>query len=89
MNRGKLSTKVILLAGGIGLSMAAFGGSQSAAAQAYSDESYCPAGIVYYPTYGCTVSGDAYQQQSFSRQFNTVHRRLLGRSLRSTTVTPV
>ena len=60
MNRGKFSTKVILLAGGIGLSMAAFGGSQSAAAQAYSDESNCPAGTVYYPTYGCTVSGDAY-----------------------------
>ena len=59
MNRGKLSTKVILLAGSIGLSMAAFGGSQSAAAQAYSDESNCPAGTVYYPTYGCTVSGDA------------------------------
>ena len=65
MNRGKLSTKVILLAGGIGLSMAAFGGSQSAAAQAYSDESYCPAGIVYYPTYGCTVSGDAYQPYDY------------------------
>src|SRR5438132_9854785 len=29
----------------------------------------------------------AYQQQSFSRQFSAVHRRLLGRSLRSTTVT--
>jgi hypothetical protein len=65
MNRGKLSTKVILLAGGIGLSVAAFGGSQSAAAQAYSDESNCPAGTVYYPTYGCTVSGDAYQPYDY------------------------
>src|SRR5216683_2982911 len=67
MNRGKLSTKVILLAGGIGLSVAAFGGSQSAAAQAYSDESNCPAGTVYYPTYGCTVSGDAYQPYDYGR----------------------
>ena len=65
MNRGKLSTKVILLAGGIGLSVAAFGGSQSAAAQAYSDESNCPAGTVYYPTYGCTVSGDAYEPYDY------------------------
>ena len=34
MTRSKLSTKVILLAGGIGLSMAAFSGSQPAAAMA-------------------------------------------------------
>ena len=65
MNRGKLSTKVILLAGGIGLSMAAFAGSQPAAAQAYSDESTCPAGTVYYPTYGCTLSGEAYEPYDY------------------------
>jgi hypothetical protein len=60
MTRSKLSTKVVLLAGGIGLSLAAFAGSQPAAAQAYSDEDSCPAGTVYQPTYGCTVPGNAY-----------------------------
>ena len=60
MTRSKLSTKVVLLAGGIGLSLAAFAGSQPAAAQAYSDEDSCPAGTVYEPTYGCTVPGNAY-----------------------------
>ena len=65
MNRGKLSTKVILLAGGIGLSMAAFSGSQPAAAQGYSDESNCPAGTVDYPTYGCIQSGDAYEPYDY------------------------
>jgi hypothetical protein len=43
---------VVLLATGIGLSVAAFAGSQPAAAQ-----SYCPVGTVYNPTYGCTSSG--------------------------------
>jgi len=50
MIRSKLSTKVVLLATGIGLSMAAFAGSQPAAAQSYT----CPAGTYYDPTYGCT-----------------------------------
>ena len=50
MTRSKFSIKAVLLAGGIGLSMAAFAGSQPAAAQAYT----CPVGTVYNPTYGCT-----------------------------------
>jgi hypothetical protein len=57
MTRSKLSTKVVLLATGIGLSVAAFAGSQPAAAQSYSDEYTCPAGTVYDPTYGCTTAG--------------------------------
>ena len=65
MTRSKLSTKAILLAGGIGLSMAAFAGSQPAAAQSYSDGYTCPAGSVYDPTYGCTVSGDAYEPYDY------------------------
>ena len=60
MIRSKFSTQVLVLAGGIGLSMAALAGSQPAAAQSYSDEYACPAGSVYDPAYGCTVSGDAY-----------------------------
>jgi hypothetical protein len=50
MTRSKFSTKVLLLATGIGL--AAFAGPRPAAAQ-----SYCPAGEVYNPAYGCTVAG--------------------------------
>ena len=65
MTRSKLSTKILLLAGGIGLSMAAFAGSQPAAAQSYSDEYACPAGTVYDPTYGCTVAGDAYEPYDY------------------------
>jgi hypothetical protein len=57
MTRSKFSTKVVLLATGIGLSIAAFAGSQPAAAQSYSDEYTCPAGTVYDPTYGCTTAG--------------------------------
>src|ERR1700739_4757738 len=60
MTRSKLSTKALLLAGAIGLSVAASAGSQPAAAQSYSGEYACPAGTVYDPTYGCTLSGDAY-----------------------------
>ena len=56
MTRSKLSTKAVLLAAGIGLSIAAFAGSQPAAAQTYPDT--CPAGTVYDPTYGCTLSGE-------------------------------
>jgi hypothetical protein len=46
MTRSKLSTKVLLLAGGVGLSMAEFGASQQAAAQSYFDEYACPVGTV-------------------------------------------
>ena len=65
MTRSKLSTKVILLAGGIGLSMAAFAGSQPAAAQSFLDEYECPIGSVYDPTYGCTPTADAYQPYDY------------------------
>ena len=58
MTRSKLSPKVVLLAGGIGLSIAAFAGSQPAAAQSYSDAYSCPAGTAYDPTYGCTLAGE-------------------------------
>ena len=57
MIRSKFSAKVVLLATGIGLSTAAFTGSQPAAAQSYSGEYTCPAGTVYDPTYGCTNEG--------------------------------
>jgi hypothetical protein len=65
MTRSKLSTKVILLATGIGLSTAGFAGSQPAAAQSNLDEYECPIGSVYDPTYGCTVTGDAYQPYDY------------------------
>jgi hypothetical protein len=69
MTRSKLSTKALLLAGGIGLSVGAFGGPQPAAAQTYSDEYACPAGTVYDPTYGCTGSGDAYAPYDYSYDY--------------------
>ena len=65
MTRSKLSTKVLLLAGGIGLSLAAFAGSQPAAAQGYSDGFDCPAGSVAEPTYGCTQPGDSYEPYDY------------------------
>ena len=65
MTRSKLSPKVVLLAGGIGLSIAAFAGSQPAAAQSYSDAYSCPAGTAYDPTYGCTLAGDAYEPYDY------------------------
>ena len=55
MTRSKLSNKVMLLVGGMGLSIAAFAG-HPAAAQDYS----CPAGYVYDPDYGCTTPGSDY-----------------------------
>ena len=61
MTRSKLSTKVVLLASGIGLSLAAFAGSQPAAAQSYN----CPAGFVYDPTYGCTLAGESYAPYNY------------------------
>jgi hypothetical protein len=60
MTRSKLSIKAILLVSGIGLGAATIAGSQPAAAQSYSDEYRCPAGYGYDPSYGCTLSGDAY-----------------------------
>jgi hypothetical protein len=57
--------KAALLAGGIGLSMAGFAGSQPAAAQSHSDGYACPAGYVYDPAYGCTLPGDADQLYDF------------------------
>jgi hypothetical protein len=54
MTRSKFSTKAVVLATAIGLSTAAFAGSQPAAAQSYT----CPAGFVYDPTYGCVTPGE-------------------------------
>jgi hypothetical protein len=65
MTRGKFSTKAGLFATAIGLSTAAFAGSQPAAAQSYLDEYECPIGSVYDPTYGCTLEGDAYQPYDY------------------------
>ena len=62
MNRSKLSLKVILLAGGVGLAAAALGGSQPAAAQSYDS---CPAGDVFDPGYGCTLSGSFYEPYNY------------------------
>jgi hypothetical protein len=69
MNRSKLSTKAHLLAGGIGLAMAAFAGSQPVAAQSYPDQYGCPAGTVYDPTYGCIQSGDAYAPYDYGYDY--------------------
>ena len=61
MTRSRFSIKAALLAGGIGLSMAGFAGSQPAAAQSYSDAYPCSNGTVYDPTYGsCIVPDYAY-----------------------------
>ena len=65
MTRSKLSTKVILLATGIGLSAAPIAGSQPAAAQSNLDEYECPIGSVYDPTYRCTATADAYQPYDY------------------------
>ena len=73
MTRSKFSIKATLLASGIGLSMAAFPGSQPAAAQSYSDEYSCPAGYVYDPTYGCTLPGDAYEPYDYG-YYGCVHQ---------------
>jgi hypothetical protein len=56
MIRSKLSTKVVLLVAGVGLSVAALAGSQPAAAQAYT----CPVSSTYDPTHGCTVDDFGY-----------------------------
>ena len=51
MTRSKLSSKVLLLVGGIGLSVAAFAGHPAAA------QEDCPDGLVPDPSYGCTDYG--------------------------------
>ena len=51
MTGSRISIKAVLLATGVGLSMAAFVGSQLAAAQSYSYT--CPSDFTYDPTYGC------------------------------------
>ena len=51
MTRSKLSSKVLLLVGGIGLSVAAFAGQPAAT------QEYCPDGLVPDPSYGCTDYG--------------------------------
>src|SRR5215468_4824715 len=56
MIRSKLSAKLVLLATGVGLSVAALAGSQPAAAQAYT----CPVGSTYDPTHSCTVDDFGY-----------------------------
>ena len=52
MTRSKLSTKMLSLVVGIGLSIATFAGSQPAAAQEYT----CPDGTVADTPYYCTDS---------------------------------
>src|ERR1700730_4412216 len=61
MTRSKFSTTAVLLAAGIGLSTAAFAGSQPAAAQSYT----CPDGLAYDPSYGCTLGGDDYAYDGY------------------------
>jgi hypothetical protein len=51
VTHSKLSSKVLLLVGGIGLSVAAFAGQPAAA------QEYCPDGLVPDPSYGCTDYG--------------------------------
>src|SRR5260221_9597385 len=53
MTRSKFSTKAVLLATAIGLSTAAFAGSQTAAAQSYT----FPGGLAYDPAVGCSTLG--------------------------------
>ena len=55
MTRRKFSTKAILLAGGIGLSIATVAGAQPAASQ-----SSCPTGNVDDAGHGCTTGGVGY-----------------------------
>ena len=62
MNRSKFSTKALMLAGALGLSVATLGAAQPAAAQDYT----CPAGTYYDPTYGCTSGGYIYPYSDYS-----------------------
>jgi hypothetical protein len=65
MKRGRLSLKAIMLVSGIGLSAAALAGSQPALAQSYSDDYSCPAGYMYDPSDGCTISDYAYEPYDY------------------------
>ena len=58
MTRSKFSTKAILLAGTIGLSVAAFAGQPAAA------QEYCSDGLVPDPSWGCTT--DYYPNYGYS-----------------------
>ena len=49
MTRSKLSTKVLLLVGAIGLSVAAFAGQPASA------QEYCADGLVPDPSWGCSA----------------------------------
>jgi len=70
MTRSRLSTKAVLLATGIGLSMAAFVGSQPAAAQSYSYT--CPSDFTYDPTYGCvSQSNEDYGDYGYRYPYGT------------------
>jgi hypothetical protein len=70
MTRSRLSTKAVLLATGIGLSMAAFVGSQPAAAQSYSYT--CPSDFTYDPTYGCvSQSNEDYGDYGYGYPYGT------------------
>ena len=70
MTRSRLSTKAILLATGIGLSMAGFVGSQPAAAQSYSYT--CPGDFAYDPTYGCvSQSNEDYGDYGYRYPYGT------------------
>jgi len=70
MTRSRLSTKAVLLATGIGLSMAAFVGSQPAAAQSYSYT--CPSDFTYDPTYGCvSQSSEDYGDYGYRYPYGT------------------
>jgi hypothetical protein len=63
MIRSKFSSKAVLLATAIGLSIVAFAGSRPAAAQSYT----CPAGLAYDSSYGCTLGGDNYGYSTILR----------------------
>ena len=69
MIRSKLSAKLVLLATGVGLSVAALAGSQPAAAQAYT----CPVGSTYDPTHSCTVDDFGYYGYGYPYGAYRVH----------------
>jgi hypothetical protein len=53
MSRSKFSTKALMLAGALGLSVATLGAAPPAVAQDFA----CPIGTVYDPPYGCSAAG--------------------------------
>ena len=70
MTRSKLSTKVVSLVIGIGLSIAAFAGAQPAAAQSYANEQPCPLGTIGNPAYGCTMPGGDFWPYYYSNGYS-------------------